>query len=252
MSDHGLAVSAPYVALGHRHEELATQGWTVLTPEEFAHDVEGVLQGFGPIIPQFNGQTAFAITRKPGYEDLPYSQSMNGIGPHTEAPVYGPPPRYLALHCLRQATCGGGHTGLVDGIEFLQSLQASDPELREWLHDTPVEFVATAKPGEPDQRRVMEYILTPTEAGDIFRFSYNQFHYGDVNPSKQALEQSQVADSDAPLARFARLGEAYFIEHNTPVLIPDGCMLIWDNWRMIHARSRYNDPGRHLTRYWLS
>jgi alpha-ketoglutarate-dependent taurine dioxygenase len=29
-------------------------------------------------------------------------------------------------------------------------------------------------------------------------------------------------------------------------------MLIWDNWRMIHARSRYTDPARHLTRYWLA
>lgn len=251
MSDQGFAVPATHASLDLRQEELAIRGWTVLTPNEFAHDVEGVLQVFGPIIPQFNGQTAFAITRKPGYEDLPYSQSMNGIGPHTEAPVYGPPPRYLALHCLRQATCGGGHTGLVDGLEFLQSLEQDDPELREWIHDTPVEFVATAKPGEPGQRRVLEYILTPAEKGDVFRFSYNQFHYGDVNPSKQALEQSQVANSDSPLARFARLGEAYFLEHNTPVLIPDGHMLIWDNWRMIHARSRYSDPARHLVRYWL-
>ena len=48
------------------------------------------------------------------------------------------------------------------------------------------------------------------------------------------------------------IGEAYFVEHNIPVLIPDGCMLIWDNWRMIHARSRYTDPARHLTRYWLA
>jgi hypothetical protein len=73
-----------------------------------------------------------------------------------------------------------------------------------------------------------------------------------VNPSKQALEQSQVSNNSSPLARFAVLGEAYFIEHNTPVLIPEGCMLIWDNWRMIHARSRYTDPARHLTRYWLA
>jgi hypothetical protein len=252
MSDQGIAASRPYVSLDHRHEELSVRGWTVLTADELADDAVGTLEGFGPIIPQFNGQTAFAITRKPGYEDLPYSQSMNGIGPHTEAPVYGPPPRYLALHCHRQARCGGGHTGLVDGYEFLSFLDSADPELREWINDTPVEFVATAKPGEPDQRRVMEFILTPTEAGDVFRFSYNQFHYGDVNPSKEDLQQSQVANNASPLARFARLGEAYFVQRNTPVLIPDGCMLIWDNWRMIHARSQYTDPARHLTRYWLA
>ncbi|MDI2591847.1 TauD/TfdA family dioxygenase [Pseudomonas sp. N3-W] len=252
MSDQGIVVSRPYVALDHRHEELSARGWTVLSADELSDDVVGALEEFGQIIPQFNGQTAFAITRKPGYEDLPYSQSMNGIGPHTEAPVYGPPPRYLALHCHRQARCGGGHTGLVDGYEFLSFLETADPELREWINDTPVEFVATAKPGEPAQTRVKEFILTPTEDADVFRFSYNQFHYGDVNPSKEDLRQSQVASSSSPLARFARLGEAYFVQRNTPVLIPDGCMLIWDNWRMIHARSQYTDPARHLTRYWLA
>jgi hypothetical protein len=252
MSDQGIVASKPYIALGHRHEELSARGWTVLTPDEFANDVVGTLHDFGPIIPQFNGQMAFAITRKPGFEDLPYSQSMNGIGPHTEAPVYGPPPRYLALHCHQQATCGGGHTGLVDGYEFLAFLERTEPALRTWIDETPVEFVATAKPGEAAQRRVKEYILTPTEAGDIFRFSYNQFHYGDVNPSKEDLQQSLVANSSSPLARFAVLGEEYFVQHNTPVLIPDDCMLIWDNWRMIHARSRYTDPARNLTRYWLA
>lgn len=251
MSDQGIVASKPHAALGHRHEELAARGWTVLTPDEITDDVAGTLHEFGPIIPQFNGQTAFAITRKPGYEDLPYSQSMNGIGPHTEAPVYAPPPRYLALHCHQQARCGGGHTGLVDGYQFLALLKRTEPALSAWLDDTPVEFVATAKPGEAAQRRVMEYILTPTEDGDIFRFSYNQFHYGDVNPSKEDLQHSQVTDNASPLAQFALLGEAYFVQHNTPVLIPDGCLLIWDNWRMIHARSRYSDPARHLTRYWL-
>ena len=251
MSDQGIAFKAD-VSLGHRHEELSARGWTVLTADELADDVAGTLQQFGPIIPQFNGQTAFAITRKPGYEDLPYSQSMNGIGPHTEAPVYAPPPRYLALHCHQQATCGGGHTGLVDGYRFLALLERTEPQLHQWLVETPVEFVATAKPGEAAQRRVKEYILTPTPDGDIFRFSYNQFHYGDVNPSKENLQQSLVANSTSPLARFAVLGEAYFLEHNTPVLIPNGCLLIWDNWRMIHARSRYTDPARNLTRYWLA
>lgn len=143
------------------------------------------------------------------------------------------------------------NTGLVDGYEFLAFLERAEPELREWIDETPVEFVATAKPGEAAQRRVKEYILTPTEDGDIFRFSYNQFHYGDVNPSKRPATIER-GEQPFALGEVAVLGEDYFIQHNTPVLIPDGCMLIWDNWRMIHARSRYTDPARNLTRYWLA
>ena len=58
MSDQGIVASQPYISLGHRHEELSTLGWTVLTPDEFADDVVGTLHEFGPIIPQFNGQMA--------------------------------------------------------------------------------------------------------------------------------------------------------------------------------------------------
>jgi alpha-ketoglutarate-dependent taurine dioxygenase len=36
------------------------------------------------------------------------------------------------------------------------------------------------------------------------------------------------------------------------VLIPEGAILLWDNQRMLHARSAYRDLRRRLTRYWLA
>jgi alpha-ketoglutarate-dependent taurine dioxygenase len=36
------------------------------------------------------------------------------------------------------------------------------------------------------------------------------------------------------------------------VLIPENHVLIWDNQRMVHARSAYTDKRRHLTRYWIA
>lgn len=32
MPNQGIVASKPYVSLDHRHEELSTRGWTVLTP----------------------------------------------------------------------------------------------------------------------------------------------------------------------------------------------------------------------------
>jgi alpha-ketoglutarate-dependent taurine dioxygenase len=227
-------------------QELTGRGWTVITSDQLIESIPTTLERFGNIIPQFGGQYTFEITFKPGYDDLPYSQSRNGIGPHTEAPVYDPPPRYLALHCHQQARCGGGHTSLADGYAFLESLPM---ELRHWIDNNKVEFGATATPGEPGKRVLQASLL---EADQVFRFSFNQFHYGDVNPSKDALKTSHIADSNSPLAQIARLGERYFLEHATPVLIPDGAVLLWDNWWLMHARSEFQDPGRHLTRYWLA
>lgn len=236
-------------ALVTGYQELTERGWTVIEPSQFKVDVPTTLELFGHVMPQFGGQTTFEITFKPGFDDLPYSQSKNGIGPHTEAPVYDPPPRYLALHCHRQATCGGGHTSLADGYAFLKSLEEQHPELRQWIDQNKVEFGATNTPGQPGKRSLNASLL---EDGKVFRFSFNQFHYGDVNPSKEALQTSNVAHSETPLAKIARLGEQYFLEHATPVLIPENCVLLWDNWWLMHARSEFTDPARHLTRYWLA
>jgi hypothetical protein len=55
-----------------------------------------------------------------------------------------------------------------------------------------------------------------------------------------------------PLGDIAQLAERFFYDKVIPVLIPESSMLIWDNQRLMHARSEYQDPVRHLTRYWLN
>lgn len=229
--------------------ELALQGWTVLPPQALESGVRTALARFGAIVPQYNGEDTWDVRMKPGFEKVPYSQSLNGIGPHTEVPVGNPPPRYLALHCHRQARCGQGHTHLADGAAFCRSL---DADLQRYIHDVPVQFTATLKPGEKSRQTLSVPIMSEESGRQIFRFSYNQFRYGDVNPSEDALtDVSQQPDHTGPLARLATLAAAYFESDAQPVLIPDGHLLIWDNHRLIHARSRYSDPARHLTRYWL-
>lgn len=52
--------------------------------------------------------------------------------------------------------------------------------------------------------------------------------------------------------RIAELGETFFNNNLISILIPEKSILIWDNQRLMHARVRYTDTSRHLTRYWLS
>ncbi|WP_042338003.1 TauD/TfdA family dioxygenase [Paraburkholderia ferrariae] len=229
--------------------ELERQGWTVLPPQALEAGVRAALARFGTIVPQYNGEDTWEVKVKPGFEKLPYSQSSNGIGPHTEVPVGDPPPRYLALHCHRQARCGQGHTSLADGAAFCRSL---DAKLQKYVHDVPVQFAATLKPGGAYRQMLSAPILSRESGRPIFRFSFNQFRYGDVNPSEAALnDASRQPDTDNPLVRLATLAAAYFESDAQPVLIPDGHLLIWDNHRLFHARSTFSDPARHLTRYWL-
>ena len=229
--------------------ELRERGWTILPRELLRDGPRPALAHFGRIVPQFNGEETFEVTLKPGFEKLPFSQSQNEIGPHTEAPVYDPPPKYLALHCHRQAQCGGGQTLLADGFAFYDSLS---PELKAWADHNDVAFYASAMPGTTERRVRHVRLLEDVGGSKRFRFSYNQFHFGDVNPSESDLASPTEQYAGTPMGRIVQCGEKYFYEHVIPVLIPEGSMLIWDNQRMMHARSKYSDPVRHLTRYWLN
>lgn len=88
-------------------------------------------------------------------------------------------------------------------------------------------------------------------SGRIARTGKNLFRYGNVNPD--AVEVRRVdADPADPLGKIAEEGEAYFADNLVPVLIPDGCMLVWNNHRLMRGRGLYSDPQRHLTRYWIA
>jgi alpha-ketoglutarate-dependent taurine dioxygenase len=229
--------------------ELLERGWTILPPHLLHDGARPALAHFGRIVPQFGGKDTFEVTLKPGFEKLPFSQSKNEIGPHTEAPVYDPPPKYLALHCHRQAKCGGGQTLLADGLAFYESLS---PDLKQWMKQNEVEFSATTLPGTSERQVHRARLLEEKDGATLFRFSYNQFHYGDVNPSESDLAAPVKQYADSPLDHITQSGERFFYENMVQVLIPEGSMLIWDNRRLMHARSEYQDPVRHLTRYWLS
>ncbi|WP_137136891.1 TauD/TfdA family dioxygenase [Rhizobium sp. FKY42] len=229
--------------------ELRTRGWSILRPDAIDANPADTLSRIGRLVPQYNGQITFDVTYKKGFDDAPYSQSMNGLGAHTEAPGYEPPPKYLALYCHRQARCGKGQTLLADGVQFYD--HALDADLRAWADENEVEFVAAAKPGDTERRSFRAKIRGEAADAPVMRFSYNLFRYGNVNPNAE-----DVANADriknTPLSRIAEQGEAWFAQNLTPVLIPDGCMMVWDNHRLIHGRGEYADPGRHLTRYWIS
>jgi len=227
-------------------EDLLTRrGWVVLTAELLAGGVRTALAQFGRIVPQYNGQDTWDVRVRPGFERLPYSQSSNGIGAHTEAPASSPPPRFLALHCKQQARCGGGHTLLADGLQFCRSLIDWDKVLRTKF----IEFVATPSPHSVDRHVYRAPVLSESNGQPIFRFSDNLFRFGDVNPSEVVLASPPTPDPQ--LITLASHAERFFTSHGTAVLIPDQSLLIWDNHRMMHARSRFIDPSRHLTRYWL-
>ncbi|WP_329223323.1 TauD/TfdA family dioxygenase [Streptomyces sp. NBC_01485] len=229
--------------------ELAQQGHTLLKGIETDEEAAEALSAFGELVPQYDGSLRYQVKAAPGFEERRYSKSVNTILVHTEAPGWNPTPSYLALHCRVQATCGSGHTELADMRQFVASLGDQD---RAALYKREIEWLGhnTGGVGTEGVRRP---VVERTESGrEILRFSYNLLTTGQYDPP---VDES-VDPAELPLGSFgihlAEQAETFFREHKVSVLIPEDSILVWDNQRMVHARSAYRDAKRHLTRYWVA
>ena len=229
-------------ALSHANlRRLDQWGYVVVPDVGNLTAAEEIVRSVGELIPQYNGQLTHEVTYRPGNDHRSYSQSANTILAHTEAPGWHPSPAYLALFCHRQARCGGGHTDLLDVRRLVAALDADELAL---MTEPDLHF-----PG-PDGG-VHSPMLSTDAAGDtVARFSYNLLTTSDYDPALGADVEGRHLPLGEAGRRLAHRVSDLFRELSTSVLIPDGALLIWDNQRMLHARSEYADRSRHLTRFW--
>lgn len=202
-----------------------------------------LMQDIGRFVPQYTGAVEHEVVYRPGNDGRAYSQSRNTIRCHTEAPGWRPSPRHLALYCHRQARCGGGHTDLLD-LKALEKLLG--PAERALLTDPRIAFPGPAGP--------VTVPMLYEEAGGraVLRFSYNLLTAADYDAPLDAAPDPGQLPLGREGAELARHVAELFDQYRIQVLVPDGALLIWDNQRMLHARSEYADEGRHLTRYWIA
>lgn len=216
---------------------LKSEGYAYLTgvPDEFEYVAE--LSEFGQPIPHNESDLVKDIKPDPGIEPDTYSAlSMQKLLPHTdwyEAP--GVPPRYVALWCVRASHGGDGETTLADGYSFLTTFSAQDQEL---MHERQYEWHGVSNTaGGPPVAAVQHPILEYHPDGLIIRYSSRLL---------------QHVPADDLLSRYINGAASFFAAEHIPVPISRNSVLLWDNWRMIHARNAFNDPERHLRRLLLA
>jgi Taurine catabolism dioxygenase TauD, TfdA family len=253
---HERAGNAIVVQLKRDRRRIVNVSRNILSPADrrrldqcgfvVVHDVDNLaaaeefVRSVGELIPQYNGRLTHDVTYCPGNDHRAYSQSANTILAHTEAPGWNPSPAYLALFCHRQARCGGGHTDLLDVRTLVGAL---DADQRALMTDAALHF-----PGP--NGGVRSAMLSADDAGHtVARFSYNLLTTSDYDPTLDADVDHFRLPLGEPGRRLAHRVSDLFRELRTSVLIPDGALLIWDNQRMLHARSEYADRNRHLTRF---
>jgi len=187
---------------------------------------------FGAFVPNYGGPVVGDVRPEPGMEDVYHSGNHQPLTPHTEGYDFKKlPPRLIALWCVSPASGDGGETTIADTRPWVEEL---DEQSRRHLLETTFEWKTT----EGVQRQGLDLrtehpVLEDSDDGRrIVRFSCNNLIHGDdeIALGLQANWQDRYAD------------ESVWVRYS------QNDILLWDNWRVLHARNAFVDSSRHLRR----
>lgn len=229
-------------------QQLLEAGYCCLSASEqpSPFSPRAFLRQFGDFAPQYDGEIEYAVKSAQGYAAYSDSRSTNDLKPHTDGSDFEPPPRWLALVGVQAATCGGGHTLLMDGHQWLRSL----PKSLQTAATTQLHWFGSSQGLHASRPyRVHKPILdSRLTHPPVLRFSYNLLMFGDYS----APIEQQHSEADPLTQEICHHLIAFHERQHRAFLLDRGDLLLWDNWRMVHSRTAYRDRHRHLLRYWLS
>ncbi|KAJ1548184.1 hypothetical protein HK096_002391 [Nowakowskiella sp. JEL0078] len=161
------------------------------------------------------------------------SHTLEEFEVHTDASFELYPPRYFALAVKRQDATGAGATGFAKIGDVVQTMDPKDVDILRTVSvkwSTPVEFQPCSKP-------------------DIFAPVLFSKNFG-------RLRRDIIDTTHLPTETQTQFWKAYTNLHdcltiactNSKSVLPDGSILLLDNWKYAHSRSAFTDPSRLLYR----
>jgi len=167
------------------------------------------------------------------HKDTAYTSMA--IGPHTDGTYSLDAPGYQMFHCLA-AECTGGENVLIDGFRIAELMRrdaAADFEL----------LTEVAIPGQYiDEGRGIHLmarrpLFRLDESGTLVQVSYNN-----LDRAPFALPPARQRAFYRALATFNALCSDPSLQHRRRLL--PGSVLLFDNWRVLHARDAYTGYRR--------
>jgi alpha-ketoglutarate-dependent taurine dioxygenase len=226
--DHALArLSARGVAriVGYRPrgEDVGPEDTEALIDELTARGLAVIGTHFGRIEDLRTDNRTNANNDQLGYTDA-------AIDLHTDQPFLEEPPHFQALHCLQPAPVGGD-TALVDARALSELLRAEDADAWEMLRTVPVVFHR--------KQRSFEKVLSAPVLGEDgpsgFRARYSYFTLAPFRVPFAQMERWYRAHR-----RFARMVRDP--RHQLRFRLEAGDVVLYDNHRMLHARTGFTGP----------
>jgi trimethyllysine dioxygenase len=185
----------------------------------------------------YTRQTIFGgywdFTANMEHKDTAYTSMA--IGPHTDGTYSLDAPGYQMFHCLA-ADCTGGENVLIDGFriaEIMRREQAADFQL----------LTEVAIPGQYiDEGRGIHLmarrpLFRLDDSGQLVQVSYNNY-----DRAPFALPPARQRAFYRALATFHALCNDVSLQHRRRLL--PGSVLLFDNWRVLHARDAYTGYRR--------
>lgn len=160
-----------------------------------------------------------ANTDQLGYTDAP-------IELHTDQPFLETPPRLQLLQCIRPAETGG-ESYLVDALSAARHLKSVDAAAYELLTTTPVRFHRKQKGFE----KILESPLLSGD-GESFQVRWSYFTLAPYRLPFERMEAWYRAHD-----RFARLVRDRRNQYRFGLAAGD--FVLYDNYRMMHARTAF-------------
>jgi trimethyllysine dioxygenase len=162
------------------------------------------------------------------HKDTAYTSMA--IGPHTDGTYSFDAPGYQMFHCLA-AECTGGVNLLIDGFRVAQVLRAEDPAAWRILTEIaiPGQYLDYGRGIHLMARRPL---LRLDDSGELVQVSYNN-----LDRAPFALDARRQAEFYRALGAFDRLCNDPKMQYRRRLL--PGSVLLFDNWRVLHARESY-------------
>ena len=162
------------------------------------------------------------------HKDTAYTSMA--IGPHTDGTYSLDAPGYQMFHCLA-AECTGGENLLIDGFRIAQIMQRDDPDAYRLLTEIaiPGQYLDYGRGVHLMARRPLFRL---DDSGELVQVSYNN-----LDRAPFALEPQRQLAFYRALATFDRLCGDPALQHRRRLL--PGSVLLFDNWRVLHARDAY-------------
>jgi len=167
------------------------------------------------------------------HKDTAYTSMA--IGPHTDGTYSLDAPGYQMFHCLA-AECTGGENVLIDGFRIAEIMQRDAPEDFRLLTEiaVPGQYLDEGRGIHLMARRPL---FRMDDSGKLVQVSYNNY-----DRAPFALPLARQCAFYRALASFNALCNEPSLQHRRRLL--PGSVLLFDNWRVLHARDAYTGYRR--------